>query len=315
MGDGRLRTLLPIYVFFVVEEHCMKPPRFTYHDPRERREVLALLDTYEDDAKLLAGGQSLLPLLNMRLAQPAHLIDINHISDLSYIREQDGEIIIGALTRHRDVERSQLLQACCPLLVEAISFVGHAPIRSRGTIGGSLAHADPAAEIPAVLVALNGFVHVESQDDVREIAAAEFFTGQLQSALTSRELLTAVRFPVAPARSGAVFLEISRRHGDYALVGVAAQLSFDQLGAITDARVALMGVADTPVRAAASESLLLHEQPEQELFKSAAECAIVDLDPPSDLHATTEYRRQVTITLVERALREATERAQKGAGA
>ncbi len=291
----------------------MKPPRFTYHDPRERREVLALLNTYQDDAKLLAGGQSLLPLLNMRLAQPAHLIDINHISDLSYIREQNGEIIIGALSRHRDVEHSQLLQAYCPLLVEAISFVGHAPIRSRGTIGGSLAHADPAAEIPAVLVALNGFVHVESQDGMREIAAAEFFTGQLQSALTSRELLTAVRFPVAPARSGAVFLEVSRRHGDYALVGVAAQLSFDQHGAITDARVALMGVADTPVRAAASESLLLNAQSEQELFKYAAERAIVDLDPPSDLHATTEYRRQVTITLVERALREASERALKGA--
>jgi aerobic carbon-monoxide dehydrogenase medium subunit len=306
-------TLLPIYILFVVEVHRMKPPRFTYHDPRERSEVLALLDTYEDDAKLLAGGQSLLPLLNMRLAQPAHLIDINRVTDLSYIREQDDEIIIGALTRQRDIERSSLVRERCPLLVEAISFVGHAPIRSRGTIGGSLAHADPAAELPAVLMALSGFVHVESQHGMREIAAVDFFTGQLESALTSKELLTAVRFPVAPPRSGAVFLEISRRHGDYALVGVATQLAFDQQGVIIEPRVALMGVADTPVRAAASEALLLHARPDEELFKFAAEQAISDLDPPGDLHATTEYRRQVTITLVERALRTATERARKGA--
>jgi carbon-monoxide dehydrogenase medium subunit len=293
----------------------MKPPRFTYHDPRERSEVLTLLDTYKDDAKLLAGGQSLLPLLNMRLAQPAHLIDINRLSDLSYIREQDGEIIIGALTRHRDVERSTLIHEHCPLLASAISFVGHPPIRSRGTIGGTLAHADPAAEVPAVLLALNGFVHVESLAGMREISAAEFFTSQLQSALTSKELLTAVRLPVAPARSGAVFLEVSRRHGDYALVGVAAQLSFDQHGAIISARLALMGVADTPVRAPECESLLLNAQPTQELFKRAAELAIVDLDPPGDLHATTEYRQQVTSVLVERALHEATARAQRGAAA
>ncbi len=291
----------------------MKPPRFTYHDPRELSDVLALLGTYEDDAKLLAGGQSLLPLLNMRLAQPAHLIDINRVPDLSYIHERDGEIIIGALTRHRDIEHSSLLRERCPLLSSAISFVGHPPIRSRGTIGGSLAHADPAAELPAVLVALDGFVHVEAQDGTRDIAATEFFIGQLQSALTSRELLTAVRLPIAPPRSGAVFLEVSRRHGDYALVGVAAQLTFDQDDTISEARLALMGVADTPVRALASEAELLQQRPSQELFKHAAGRAVIDLYPPDDLHATAEYRVQVTTVLIERALQEATSRARKGA--
>src|SRR6266567_1004781 len=140
----------------------MKPPRFVYHDPATRSEVLALLDIYEDEAKLLAGGQSLMPLLNMRLAQPTHLVDINRLPDLAYIREEDGYLAIGALTRHRDIERSPLVRRCCPLLAQAIVFVGHAPIRSRGTMGGSLAHADPAAEMPVVLQALGGHVRAES---------------------------------------------------------------------------------------------------------------------------------------------------------
>src|SRR5579875_1143573 len=149
----------------------MKPPRFAYHDPTTRGEALALLETYEDDAKLLAGGQSLVPLLNMRLAQPAHLVDINRLPDLAYIREEDGYLAIGALTRHRDIERSSLVYRSCPLLAQAIRFVGHAPIRVRGTVGGSLAHADPAAELPAVLQALRGQVRVQSRTGMRDIPA------------------------------------------------------------------------------------------------------------------------------------------------
>src|SRR5437016_5337895 len=185
----------------------MKPPRFVYHDPATRSDTLALLATYSDDAKVLAGGQSLVPLLNMRLAQPEHLVDINRLADLAYIREQDGGLVIGALTRHRDIERSALVRRRCPLLAEAMPFVGHAPIRSRGTIGGSLAHADPAAELPVVLLALDGHVRVTSQHGSRILPAHELFLDQLQTALTSDELLTEVWFPNAPPRSGVAFVE------------------------------------------------------------------------------------------------------------
>ena len=174
----------------------MKPPRFAYPDPPTRGEVLTLLATYSDDAKVLAGGQSLVPLLNMRLAQPAHLVDINRLPDLTYIREEDGGLAIGALTRQRDIERSLLVRHRCPLLAEAILFVGHAPIRSRGTIGGSLAHADPAAELPAVLLALAGHVRAESHTGSRQIQAEDLFVSQLQTSLTPTELLTEAWFPL-----------------------------------------------------------------------------------------------------------------------
>jgi len=290
----------------------MKPPRFSYHDPTTRSEVLTLLDTYTDDAKILAGGQSLVPLLNMRLAQPAHLVDINHVSDLAYICEVEGGLAIGALARHRDVERSELVRRRCPLLAEAIPFVGHAPIRSRGTIGGSLAHADPAAELPTVLVALGGHVRAESRDGGREIAAEAFFVSALQTALSSKELLTEVWFPVAPPRSGSAFVEVSRRHGDFALVGVAAQLTLDEHATICAAHVALMGVAATPIRVQAAEALLLGEKPREASFAAAAEQAIIGIDPDTDMHASADYRRRVARVLVLRALRAASERAQKG---
>jgi CO/xanthine dehydrogenase FAD-binding subunit len=289
----------------------MKPPRFAYHDPTTRSEALALLDTYEDEAKLLAGGQSLVPLLNMRLAQPAHLVDINRLSDLAYIREEDGYLAIGALTRHRDVERSPLVRRCCPLLAQAIVFVGHAPIRSRGTMGGSLAHADPAAELPVVLQALGGYVRVEARTGSRDIPAERFFTGQLQTSLTSRELLIEARFPVAPPRTGAAFSEVSRRHGDFALVGVAAQLSLRENGTIFAAHLALMGVAEIPMRMQEAEVILLDQQPSEALFSAAAERACSDLDPAPDLHASAEYRRRVAGVLVSRALHTAAEQANK----
>ena len=290
----------------------MKPPRFIYHDPVEQSEVLALLETYGDSAKILAGGQSLVPLLNMRLAQPTHLVDINRLPGLSYIHEEGGELAIGALTRHRDVERSSLVLSLCPLLAEAIRFVGHAPIRSRGTVGGSLAHADPAAELPAVLLALGRSVRVISRDGEHVIPAEAFFTGQMQTALTGKELLVEARFPVAPPRSGAAFIEVSRRHGDFALAGAGVQLSFDESGTIAAARLALMGVAETPVRATSAEEVLVGEQPEETVFDAAARRACADLDPPSDLHASAEYRRSVASVLVKRVLYTATRRALQG---
>lgn len=289
----------------------MKPPRFVYHDPTTSNEALALLDTYNDEAKLLAGGQSLVPLLNMRLVQPAHLVDINRLPDLAYIREEDGYLAIGALTRHYEIERSQLVRSRCPLLAQAIVFVGHAPIRSRGTMGGSLAHADPAAELPVVLQALGGHVRAESHGGSRDIPAEAFFTDQLQTSLTSNELLVEARFPIVPQRTGAAFSEVSRRHGDYALVGVAAQLSLHENGAFSAAHLALMGVAETPVRIQEAEAMLLNQQPGEALFTAAAERACADLDPPEDFHASSQYRRDVAAVLIKRALQTAAEQAGK----
>lgn len=280
----------------------MKPPRFAYHDPVVRSEVLDLLEHYGDEAKILAGGQSLVPLLNMRLAQPAQLIDINRLTELSYIREVDGGLAIGALTRHRDVERSPLVRQRCPLLARAVPWIGHAPIRSRGTIGGSLTHADPAAELPAVMQALGGHVRVESQTGSRTIPAEEFFISQLQTSITEQELVTEAWFPAAPVLSGTAFIEVSRRHGDYALVGVAAQLTIDENDTISAAHLALMGVGETPVRLTGAEAALVGERPGEALFSAVTELSITRLEPEADLHASGEYRRHVAGVLVNRAL-------------
>jgi carbon-monoxide dehydrogenase medium subunit len=290
----------------------MKPPRFAYHDPATRGEALALLATHADDAKVLAGGQSLVPLLNMRLAQPAHLIDINRIADLAYVREVDETLAIGALTRHRTVEHSDLVRKYCPLLAAAVPFIGHPPIRSRGTIGGSLAHADPAAELPAVLMALDGVVRVESHRGSRTIPAAELFLDQLQTSLASDELITEIYFPVAQPRTGTAFVEVSRRHGDFALVGVAAQLTLNEDQTIADARLALLGVAATPVSAQEMTAMLIGAQPGDEIFSAVAEQASSSLDPASDIHASAQYRRHVANTLVKRALQTAAHRASQG---
>jgi carbon-monoxide dehydrogenase medium subunit len=287
----------------------MKPARFSYHAPTSRAEALSLLATYADDAKVLAGGQSLVPLLNMRLTQPAHLVDINQISELSYIHAGADGLTIGALTRHRDVEHEQLVRRLCPLLAEAMPLVGHPPIRSRGTVCGSLAHADPAAELPAVLLALDGHVRIESQEEGRIVAAEDFFISELQTGLASQELLTEAWFPLALPHTGAACIEVSRRHGDFALVGVAAQVTLDTDETIADARLALFSVAPTPVRTYAAEKLLNNERPGAAVFAAAAEQVSRELDPHSDIHASAAYRRAVAGTLVQRALQLASERA------
>jgi len=222
-------------------------------------------------------------------------------------------LAIGSLTRQRDIERSSLVRSRCPLLAEAIPFIGHAPIRSRGTIGGSLAHADPAAELPAVLLALGGYVRAESHTGSRQIPAEAFFVSQLQTSLTPTELLTEAWFPIAPPRSGAAFIEVSRRHGDFALVGVAAQLTLYENGTIAAAHLALMGVAATAVRPQAAEASLLGQRLEEAAFTAAAEQIVAYLDPDTDLHASAGYRRDVAVVLVNRALHTAANRARQGA--
>jgi len=279
----------------------MKLPEFEYEAPATVAEAVGLLAEHQDEASVLAGGQSLVPLLALRLARPAVLVDINGLDELSGVSEADGRVTIGALTREYQAEESAAIARAVPLLAAALPLIGHEAIRSRGTIGGSLAHGDPAAELPAVAVALDAEFVVRSQSGERVIPAAEWFEGYLSTARRPDELLVEVRFPAAPAGTGAAFEEVARRHGDFAMVGLAASLTLAD-GAISDARLAFSGVADAPVRAAEAEELLVGQEPSAELFAEAARLATAGLDPPADLHGSSQYRKQVAATLVRRGL-------------
>ena len=292
----------------------MKPAPFDYFDPRTVDEAVSLLQQHEGDAKLLAGGQSLMPLLNMRLARPAVLVDLNRVDGLDYIREEHGWIAIGALARQRAVERSALVQARQPLLHAATRFIAHPQIRNRGTVGGSIAHADPAAEYPAVALALDAELVATGPSGRRTIAAADFFVTYLTTALEPSEVLTEVRIPALPARTGWAFQEVSRRHGDFALTGVATTVTLDGGGKCTAARIALFGVGSKPLRAQAAEALLAGERPDEQAIAAAAQQAGDGLDAPlSDIHASAEYRRDVARVLTRRALTEAVARASAAA--
>jgi CO/xanthine dehydrogenase FAD-binding subunit len=289
----------------------MKPPRFQYAAPRLLDEALTLLDQYREDVKILAGGQSLVPLLNMRLAGPSYIVDINHISELQYIEPEDGYLAIGATVRQRQVERSALVQEQLPMLVEAVQHIGHMQIRNRGTVVGSIAHADPAAELPALLTCLNGEVLVQSANSERVIKAEEFFTGYLSTALEPGEMLTEVRFPWIPPQAGWAFMEFARRSGDYALVGAAAVLIPALDGRCMVAHIAYLGIAGSPVRARAVEDVLVGTTLDDATMDSAAEIArTVVSEDMSDVHATTEYRRVLTAELTRRVLKAAWERRQ-----
>jgi carbon-monoxide dehydrogenase medium subunit len=287
----------------------VKPARFDYYDPTSVDEVLALLQQYGDEAKLLAGGQSLIPILNMRLAKPAVLIDLNRVAGLAYIRELDSQLQIGALTRHAEVERSPLIATRQPLLAETVRQIGHSQIRNRGTIGGSLAHADPAAELPAVMVALDGTFCLRGPSGVREVPAGEFFLMYFTTCIRPDEILTEVRVPVLPPRTGYAFLELSRRHGDFALAGVACTLTLAADGTMADCRLGLTGVSMTPVRATAAEARLQEGRPEPGLFAEAAGLVRAAVAPESDVHGSAEYRRHLAGVLTERALATALQRA------
>jgi aerobic carbon-monoxide dehydrogenase medium subunit len=290
----------------------MKPPRFDYQAPTSLDEALALLRQHGDQAKVLAGGQSLVPLLNFRLVRPQVLVDLNEVSGLDGIRETNGVLTIGAMTRQRAVETSALVRERCPLLADAMPQIGHVQIRNRGTVGGSLAHADPAAELPAVVAALGGDVVLRSAGGQRALPAEQFFVTYLTTALEPGELLVEVRLPVTPPRSGSAFLEVSRRHGDFALVGVAASVTLDAAGICTRAALALTGVGPTPVVARAAAMALVGVRPTPEAFAEAAGRATTGLVPDGDLHASREYRTHVAGVLTRRALERACERARRG---
>jgi CO/xanthine dehydrogenase FAD-binding subunit len=289
----------------------MKPAPFEYFRPQALDEALELLRRHGSDAKPLAGGQSLIPAMNFRLATPAVLVDLNGLGELSYITENSDEIRIGGMCRQRMVERSPLVAARAPLLAETMPHIAHPAIRNRGTVGGSLAHADPAAELPAVMLALNATLVVRGAEGARAVGAGDFFVGLFSTSVQPGELLTEVRIPRPAKRSGFAFCEISRRHGDFALVGAAAAVRLDDQGRCAEARVALLSVGDRPMLARHAASALTGRAPSGESIRAAAaEAAAKDIDPPGDIHASARYRRQLANVLTRRALERAFERAE-----
>jgi aerobic carbon-monoxide dehydrogenase medium subunit len=288
----------------------MKLPPVDYEAPRTVSHAVDLLAEHGDEASVLAGGQSLIPLLALRLARPAVLVDINGIAELAGVSSTDGWVTIGATTREYVAEESETVAESLPLLAAALPMIGHEAIRSRGTIGGSLAHADPAAELPAVARALDAEFVVRGQAGERVIQAADWFEGYLTTSRRPDELLVEVRFPAAGRGTGTSFQEVARRHGDFAIVGLAAALSISD-GTISDARLAFAGLSDVPVRAADAEQFLVGETPSTELFGEAARRATEDLDPPADLHGSADYRRKVAAALVRRGLQAAADDARE----
>lgn len=287
----------------------MKPPAFDYAAPATVADAVALLDRHQGEAKVLAGGQSLLPLLNMRLARPALLVDIARIAALDYIRAEDGWLAVGAMTRQRAVEHSDLARRHHPLLHAAVCHIAHPQNRNQGTVGGSLAHADPAAELPAVALALDAELRAVGPAGERRIVAADFFLSYLSTALDPAEVLTEVRFPPLPPGSGWALVELARRHGDFALTGAVARLTVAH-GRCTAAQLVLFGVGATPVRARRAEAMLAGDALGTPRFEQAARAASAEIDEPlSDVHASAAYRRDLARVLTRRALADAAARA------
>ena len=291
----------------------MKPAPFEYFRPRSLDEALALLAEHGSDAKPLAGGQSLIPAMNFRLATPSVLVDLNAIPKLSYVAyltDGAGGLNIGGMTRQRDLERSADVAVRVPLLAETMPYIAHPAIRNRGTIGGSLAHADPAAELPAVMLALNATIALTSRSGTRDVRASDFFVGLFSTAIESGELLTQIRIPPRGPRCGFAFEEVSRRHGDFALVGVAVAVNLDNEGRCSSARIALLSVGDRPMLAGEAANMLVGHRPSPESIRAAADAAATrDIDPPGDIHASARYRRQLANVLTRRALERAFVRA------
>ncbi len=293
----------------------MKPPVFEYHAPESLAEALDLLSEHGDEAKILAGGQSLVPAMNFRLAQPAVLIDLNratrHETGLRAIRPTaDGGLRIGAMTRQRAVERSAEVARCHPLVAETMPQIAHPQIRNRGTFGGSIAHADPAAELPALALALGAELVIRGPRGERTVPAEHFFTGLFETALEPDEILTEVLLPPLPPRTGTAFLEVSRRHGDYALVGAAAVVTLDAEGRCLRPRLSYLSVGEGPVLARHAIDRLSNETFSEPLAREAADVASRDdMDPPGDLHATATFRRHLARVLGRRVLETAWKRA------
>jgi carbon-monoxide dehydrogenase medium subunit len=292
----------------------VKPAAFEHHAAGSVEEAVSLLaELADEDVKVLAGGQSLVPLLALRLASVGHLVDVNGVPELASIDgNTDGAapgLRFGAVVRHRQVERSPEVAAANPLLAAAVRRIGHTAIRNRGTIGGTVAHADPAAEIPAVLALLDGSVEVRGTAGTRTISAADLFDGYFTTTMEPEELLTSVHVPALPAGTGWSVQQFSRRSGDYGIVTVLATLALDGDGRVSAARVAYAGVDAVPVRSSVAETALVGQTASAELWTAVGHDAAAVLDPASDLNGSAEYRRHLAATLTARALQQASERA------
>jgi carbon-monoxide dehydrogenase medium subunit len=284
----------------------VKPASFDYYSPTSLAEALQLLARHKDAAKPLAGGQSLVPLMNFRLARPAYLVDLNGVGELDYLKVENGELRIGAMTRQRALERSSIVADGWPLLHEVTRHIGHVHIRNRGTVGGSIAHAYPAAELPVAMTALEASFVLRSDHGERIVPAEDFFVDVMTTLLQAEELLVEIRVPAVAPRTGSAFQEISRRYGDFALVGVAAMVALRTDGNIANVKLVFTGAK--PVLSRKAESLIGHK-PEIACLNDVASAAAAELDPESDIHASAEYRREVSKVLARRVLQEAVTRA------
>ena len=292
------------------ERETMKPPPFKYLAPDSLEQALELMAQYGEEAKLLAGGQSLIPAMNFRVAQPAVLVDLNRIAALSYIQSDgEGSLAVGAMTRQRDLEFAPQVAERAPLLYECMPHIAHPQIRNRGTLGGSLAHADPAAELPVVALAASSRIRAKSSQAERWIEADQFFRGMFTTALQPGEILVEVVFPPAEPRTGWSFLEAARRRGDYAMMGVAASLSLDAQGTCGEARLVFMNAGDGPIDARQAAAGLGGQRPGPEAFEEAAAAAQREIDPLGNVHASVAYQRHLATVLTRRALAIAFERA------
>jgi CO/xanthine dehydrogenase FAD-binding subunit len=290
----------------------VKPPRFEYHDPRSIDEAFGLLAEHGDEAKALAGGQSLVPLLNFRLAHPEHLIDLNRIGALAGIRREDGTLKIRAMTRQATLEASPLVREHWPLIGDALHFVAHAQIRNRGTVGGSVAHADPAAELPVVFMLLDAKFRVASARGERTIEPSDFFVTHLTTTIEPDEMLVEIEVPPVAPRTGHAFTEFARRHGDFALGGAGALITVDEQGVCRRAALGLLAAAATPVLASEAESMLVGERIDEELAVKAGERAAAGVQPTGDIHGSSEYRKRLIGVMARRAILTAAERAAGG---
>jgi CO/xanthine dehydrogenase FAD-binding subunit len=292
----------------------VKPAPFEYEAPAGLDEALGVLAERGEDCKVLAGGQSLVPLLNFRIAAPDCLVDVNGLSELSFVEGDGGALRVGAMTRQSDFERSELVARGWPLLVEATRHIAHRQIRNRGTVGGSVAHADPAAELPAVFTALGARYRARSARAERVIESADMYLGPLTTALEPDELLTEVELPPLPARSGSAFDEFAMRHGDFALAGAAAVVTLDSEGVCSGAALVLVAAAAAPFRSSAAEAMLVGRRVDAGAIAEAADAATRDIEPLGDIHASSRYRRRIMRTFATRAIETAGLRAAAVAG-
>jgi carbon-monoxide dehydrogenase medium subunit len=280
----------------------MKPAPFEYHAPESLVDVTSLLSEHGDDAKVLAGGQSLVPMLALRLTRFEHIIDLNRVEELRGVERSNGTLTVKSMTRQSTVEHDAAAGAAVPLLAEAIPLIGHFQIRNRGTVGGSIAHADPASELPAVALALDAELEVAGPSGSRRVPASDFFIGTWTTTIGDDEILSAVHFPVWDGKAGFAVEEIARRSGDFALAGVVAGVQLDDAGAVSRSAIAFLGMAPTPVRARSAEQALDGSAPSADELTEIGRLAVDDTEPTADVHASAEYRRHVGAHLVARAL-------------